>query len=106
MFNTISIYQTMDDTPHSRHILGFALGIRRSEHLCKSKTGATSNYCIFGFLDSYMHPRKTNFDTIEKEDAKEKTEFWHTEAFRTYVLIRVRLYRKHREKNIGKADNL
>ena len=34
----------------------------------------------------------SNFDTIEKADATEKTEFWHTEAFRTYVLIRVRLY--------------
>ena len=34
----------------------------------------------------------SNFDTIEKADAKKKTEFWHTEAFRTYVLIRVRLY--------------
>ena len=33
-----------------------------------------------------------NLDTIEKADAKKKTEFWHTEAFRTYVLIRVRLY--------------
>ena len=33
----------------------------------------------------------SNLDTIEKADAKKKTEFWHTKAFRTYVLIRVRL---------------
>ena len=28
-------------------------------------------------------------DTMEKVDAKKKTDFWHTEAFRTYVLIRL-----------------
>ena len=52
----------------------------------------------------------SNFDTIEKADAKEKTEFWHTEAFRTYVLIRVRLYifssecenvKSHSDENVG-----
>ena len=46
-----------------------------------------------------------NIDTIEKADAKEKTEFWHTEAFRTYVLIRVRLYisnvKSHSDENVG-----
>ena len=40
----------------------------------------------------------SNFDTMEKADAKKKTEFWHTEAFRTYVLIRVRLYS---DENVG-----
>ena len=34
----------------------------------------------------------SNFNAIEKADPKKKTEFWHTEAFRTYVLITVRLF--------------
>ena len=30
-------------------------------------------------------------NTVKEADAKKKTDFWHTEAFQPWVLIRVRL---------------